>query len=210
MSILCELFELDVYEAMLPAEENMLTYLKLEIPRFIGDAPCKKRINKFYKKKKNRLISYYTKESKTSAKTVFKKTEAYSPPVSIELSCEIADESEIYINILRKFTSKYNDIVYENYFAEVWDKATGNLITLNDLLPADMRNQRQIINAVYKSCSSINNVRFYDKQKKYISKFFDKDSFYIYHDRIFIFFQPGTLAPVECGIVTIPISIEEK
>lgn len=199
------------YDLFLPNKDDFILHLKIESPVFSGVNGADK-INRFYEKKLKRTVSYYTKSSLAALKKAKRRGKDCSDlfPNDITVSFKVTDSSNDYISLLRKTELKYSNAVYNVYASENWRTSSASLLFLGDLIYIDFKRESQLIKYILDKCEKDRYTKFNPNLKRRIRRNLYRENIYYKDGNLYLFFQEGTIAQKEYGLISIPLIEFEK
>jgi len=153
--------------------------LKIEMPDIQGEDRTFEKINKFYGKRLNKIVFYYSREVSKKLKEKNLISEGF--PKTVEYTYEVKEKSENYLSILWCIRAHNGYLEKTVYRSENWDIKNMMPYFVAERAVSRFKLKRQIAEKAKEKC---------DLSKNKLTILADPDNFYIEDGKINFFMQP--------------------
>ena len=177
----------------LTQEGETLTEVNISYPGLPQNTRGARRVDRFYEHTAKKLLSFAKHDLMPLAAEVRKKCEdegCVFSPVSVKADFFTTFFEGNCLSLWREVTISGPDGCDTKRYGDTWDISRGLPLTLRDILGGGYKKQ----------LLTCEDAKKYGK--RLLRKYFDSERFWLCDGLAVVFYEPGTIAPFEMGVVT--------
>lgn len=191
-------------ETLLLEEEPLLTYC-LKLPTFTGAKKGEKRLQRYYSRMEQVWLRYFTTELYAQCLQEFREKREKSHlfiPWSLSIVGECVPISEHILSVgLTAQSKRGKEVTQWAFFSELWDSKKGFPLVLEQQEVIASLSEGQCFETLKKVLKQQKDIEFYPNYLERFQDFFSKRKIFFDETGVFAYFDQGTIAVPEEGIL---------
>lgn len=191
-------------ETLLQEGEPILTY-KMKLPSFTGTKKGEKRLQRYYTRMEEVWKRYFTEELYQACcddLTEKREKSRIFTPWNLSLIGEVEEFGDHLLSVgLTAQVKKGKSVTQCHFYSELWDCEKGYPKILSQQEPVSCYKQDELIEKIKEVLKSQKELRLFEDYQDKLQGYFSKRQFYFTKEGVFVYFDQGSIAAPEEGIL---------